>query len=327
MPRASRPGEFALIEQYFRPLAPGAAALGLGDDAALLRPRSGEDLVLTTDTVAAGVHFFADDPAESIARKALRVNLSDLAAKGAEPVGYLMALALPADWTEPWMRRFCGALADDQRTYGIGLLGGDTIRAAGGLTITITAVGSVPRGAMVKRAGARPGDAIFVSGTIGDSTLGLRVRRADIAAKGAGARFVLDRYLHPQPRTTLASTLRRYASAAMDVSDGLVGDLAHICDVSGVGAEIRGDRVPLSDAGCKLVAAGKVGLGELLNGGEDFEILATVPPANTARFAGAAKRAGVVVTEIGVVTAGSGPPKVRDSRGQTIAVGASHAHF
>jgi len=327
MPRASRPGEFALIERYFRPLAAGASALSLGDDAALLSPRAGEDLVLTTDTIAAGVHFFPDDPPESIARKALRVNLSDLAAKGAAPVGYLMALALPADWTEPWMRRFCASLADDQRTYGIGLIGGDTIRASGGLTITITAIGSVPKGAMVKRSGARPGDIIFVSGAIGDSALGLRLRRGDIAGKGQRARFLLGRYLHPEPRTALAPVLRRYASAAMDVSDGLVGDLAHICEVSGVGAEVRGDRVPLSDAARAMVTASSVGLGDLLNGGEDFEILATVPPADGRRFAAAAKRAGVAVTGIGRVTVGKGPPKVRDADGRPIAVGTSHAHF
>ena len=323
-----RPGEFALIERYFRPLATDRGAFALADDAAIYRQRPGDDLVLTVDTVAAGVHFFADDPPASIARKALRVNLSDLAAKGAEPYGYLLSLALPDDWTEPWLGAFARALAADQKTYGVSLLGGDTTRAAGGLTISITALGRIPKGEMVLRSGARPGDAIFVSGTIGDGALGLLGRSGAVPGGAGAAKHLRDRYLHPQPRTRLAAAIRRHASAAMDVSDGLVGDLAHICEASEVGAGIAVDRVPLSAAARACLAADPTLLATVLNGGDDYEILATVPEAAAERFAADAKAARVAVTRIGAIIKGKGPPVVRDATGKAIRLtGQSHTHF
>jgi thiamine-monophosphate kinase len=322
-----RPGEFELINRYFRPLASEPGAFGLADDAALYRQRPGDDLVMTTDMVVSGVHFFEDDPPDSIAQKAIRVNLSDLAAKGAEPFGYLLSLALPANWTEAWAKRFAKGLAADQKRYGINLLGGDTSRASGGLTIAITALGRIEKGHMVLRSGAKVGDAIFVSGTIGDSALGLRIRRGEIK-KGGGAQHLLDRYLHPQPRTALAPLLARYASSAMDISDGLVGDLAHICAASEVGAEIGAHRVPLSKS-ARTVLDQKPGvLAAILNGGEDYEILATVPTSNMAAFATEATQAGVLVTRIGTVLKGKGPPVVRDATGKVIKLAASsYTHF
>ncbi|HVY20222.1 MAG TPA: thiamine-phosphate kinase [Bauldia sp.] len=324
MPKAKRPGEFALIDRYFRPLATDPGAFGLVDDAALYRQRPDDDLVLTTDTVAAGVHFFVDDPPESIAKKALRVNLSDLAAKGAEPFGYLLSLALPANWTSAWLKRFASGLAVDQKTYGVSLLGGDTTRAAGGLSIAITALGRVPKGRMVLRSGAKPGDLIFVTGTIGDGALGLRMH----GKKGRGATRLRDRYLHPQPRMALAPVLRAHASAAMDVSDGLVGDLGHICDASKVGAEIGAHEVPLSPAAAAMLLAEPKLLPVILNGGDDYEILATVRASSAVLFARDAEAAGVSVTRIGAVTAGEGPPVVRDSGGKVIRLATgSHTHF
>jgi thiamine-monophosphate kinase len=325
-----RPGEFELIARYFAPLASAAAALGLADDAARLRPRPGDDLVVTTDLIAAGVHFFADDPPAAIARKALRVNLSDLAAKGAEPLGYLLALALPAEWTEAWIRKFAAGLAADQAAYGISLLGGDTSRAANGLTIAITAFGRLPRGTMVHRGGARPGDLVYVSGSIGDAALGLALRTGKIDRKAAGrsAERLLDRYLHPQPRTALARVIRRYATAALDVSDGLIGDFGHICEVSGVGGVIEAARVPLSPSSAKLVAADPHLLEMALTGGDDYEILATVAPRQAERFERAARRTGVAVTRIGHVTKGQGGPVVIGSDGRALAFGrASFDHF
>lgn len=323
-----RPGEFALIERYFRPLATETGAFGLADDAALYRQRPGDDLVITADMIAAGVHFFSDDPPESIARKALRVNLSDLAGKGAEPFGYLLSLALPTDWTEPWLKRFAAGLAGDQKRYGITLLGGDTIRASGGLTISITALGRIPKGEMVTRAGAKRGHAIFVSGTIGDAALGLRIRKGTIDAGTWETKHLLDRLLHPQPRTSLARVIRNHASAAMDVSDGLVGDLAHICSVSGVTADLQADLVPLSAAATSLLDRAPDALSIILNGGEDFEILATVPTSRMAAFAADAEAAGVPVTRIGTIVAGKGYPVVRDATGKVIKVSArSHTHF
>ncbi len=325
--RARRSGEFELIERYFRPLAGDAGAFGLTDDAALYRQRPGDDLVLTCDMIAEGVHFFSDDPPASIARKALRVNLSDLAAKGAEPFGYLMSLALPSGWTEAWVRKFAEGLAADQRAYGVTLLGGDTIRSAGGVAVSVTAMGRVPKGRMVLRSGARPGDIVFVSGTIGDAALGLRIRQGAIAPP-RGAKALLDRYLHPQPRMALAAVLRRHATSAMDVSDGLVGDLAHICDVSGVGAEIESALVPLSPAARRAVAADPAALAAVLNGGDDYETLATVAASAAKAFESSAAAVGVPATRIGRVVEGRGPPVVRDAMGQAMRlVGHGHEHF
>ncbi len=324
-----RPGEFELIERYFRPLAGDPGALALTDDAAVYRQRPGEDLVVTTDMIAADVHFFADDAPASVARKALRVNLSDLAAKGATPFGYLLSLALPADWTEDWLAGFARGLKADQERYGITLIGGDTIRAAGGLTISVTALGRIPKGRMVTRGGARPGDAVYVSGTIGDAALGLAVRLGRIAVgEGRGAKHLIDRYLHPEPRMALAPILRRFASSAMDVSDGLVGDLGHICDVSGVGAEIEAALVPLSPPARRL-AMGDPGLMRtIVTGGDDYEILATVSPSAAPRFAAAAREAGVPVARIGRIVVGKGPPSVLDAGGRPIRLdGAGHTHF
>jgi thiamine-monophosphate kinase len=322
MPR--RLGEFALIERYFRPLATDPGAFGLTDDAAVYRQRPGDDLVITTDTVAAGVHFFADDAPASIAKKALRVNLSDLAAKGAEPYGYLLSLALPETWNEAWLKRFAAGLASDQKAYGVSLLGGDTTRAAGGLSIAITALGRIPKGETVLRSGAEPGDSIFVSGTIGDGALGLRLR----GKTGRGVKHLVDRYLHPQPRVALAPVVRAHATAAMDVSDGLVGDLAHICDASGVGAEISIPDVPLSPAAAAMLLADATLLPVILNGGDDYEILATVPRSSEGAFVEDADASGVSVTRIGTVTRGKGPPVVKDRHGKPVRMaGGSHVHF
>lgn len=330
-----RPGEFELIARYFRPLAVDPGALDLRDDAALVATSPGEELVVTVDALAEGVHFFADDPPASIARKALRVNLSDLAAKGAEPVGYLLAVALRTDWTEDWIAGFTEGLRGDQAAYGIALLGGDTTAASGGTTIAITAFGRVPKsgrgtGGMVTRGGARPGDRIFVSGTVGDAALGLRLRLGTLPSPNVrgGEAHLLDRYLHPRPRVALAPVLRRFASAAMDVSDGLVGDLGHICDVSGAGARIDAESVPLSPAAAAAVAADPSALATVLTGGDDYEILATVPEARAGDFAGEAASAGVEVTEIGRMNAEAGGPVVVGRQGKPIPLPhPGHVHF
>jgi thiamine-monophosphate kinase len=326
--RKKRAGEFTLIERYFRPLATSEGAFGLIDDAALLSLQSRDDLVLTVDTVAAGVHFFPGDPPASIARKALRVNLSDLAAKGAKPVGYLLSLALPKGWTEKWVQGFSRALAKDQATFGITLLGGDTTRASGGLTITITAIGTVPKKAIVRRAGARVGDAIFVSGTVGDAALGLAIRRKKLKVAKKDEAFLLDRYLHPQPRVELAPVLLDYATSAMDVSDGLVGDLAHICRASGVGATIEVSRLPLSDAGRAIVLKDRKKVVTVLTGGDDYEILATVEHRDIGRFVADAYAAGVPVAQIGWIGEGSAPPIVLGAKGRPLRLKEiGHTHF
>ena len=328
--QGERPGEFGMIARYLRPLAEDPGAFGLTDDAALMRPEPGFDLVLTKDMVAAGVHFFPDDPPESIARKALRVNLSDLAAKGANPVGYLLGLALPADWTEDWMAGFSAGLGDDQQRYGIPLLGGDTVKSPDGLMLSITALGQVPAGRIVRRSGAEVGDLIVVSGTIGDAALGLRLRLGtlDGAAAGEGASHLLDRYLHPQPRLGLAEAVRDHAHASLDISDGLIGDLSHVTRASGVSAVVDAARIPLSQPARALVERDLTAFASVLTGGDDYEVLTTMPEARLAAYEAAAARAGIPVTVIGRIVAGEGAPAVINDRGERIALDrASHDHF
>jgi len=249
----NRYSEDELIARVFAPIA-GPAGLGLRDDAALIEAAP-EPLVVTTDMLVAGVHFFTGDPPEAVAKKALRVNLSDLAGKGAAPVGFLLSIALPRDWTNEWLSAFARGLAEDARTFAAPLLGGDTASTPGPLTISITALGRTPR--FVPRTGARPGDAIYVSGTIGDAALGLACRRDKILAArlSENARaFLLDRYMLPRPRLDLAPMLREKVTSAMDISDGLAGDLAKLCRASGVSAAVDLPLVPLSAAAREAVA-------------------------------------------------------------------------
>jgi thiamine-monophosphate kinase len=304
-------GEDRLITRYFLPLARHPAALGLIDDAAALTPPPGCDLVLTTDAVVSGVHFLPDDPPDAVARKALRVNLSDLAAKGATPAGFLLTLALPEGLGDKWLAAFARGLGEDAEHYGCPLLGGDTVRTPGPVWVSITAFGTLPSGTMVRRSGARAGDRVLVTGTIGDAALGLRLRTDKAPAQRWGLdasmrKHLASRYALPQPRNALAEAVRTHAHAAMDVSDGLAGDLGKLCRASGVAAEIEVARVPLSDAGKLALTAEPASIETILTGGDDYEVLCAVPPDKVASFHTAAKAAGLPVTEIGGVVAGEG---------------------
>ncbi len=306
--RDPRPGEDELIAKFFAPLA-GPEALGLRDDAALLQPRA-EGIVATKDMLVAGVHFFADDPPDAIAQKALRVNLSDLAAKAATPRGFLLGLALPPDWSTDWLRAFASGLAADARAYVCPLLGGDTVATPGPAVLSITALGDVPAGRFVPRDGARPDDVLFVTGTIGDAALGLDVRRGAFAGYGTAERaFLLDRYLLPQPRLALAGALRAHARSAMDVSDGLAGDLEKMLALDGMTADVSVAAVPLSPAARAAVARDPNLLATVLCGGDDYEILCVVPPDAAATFSAAAAAADIPVARLGVVATGAKPPR------------------
>jgi thiamine-monophosphate kinase len=305
MPRYS---EDEIIAQVFAPLA-GAAALGLKDDAALLAPESAP-LVVTTDMIVAGVHFFADDAPGLIAKKALRVNLSDLAAKGAAPIGFLLGLALPGDWTNDWLDAFAAGLAEDARAYRAPLMGGDTGGTPGPLTVSITALGRAER--FVPRTGAKPGEAIFVSGPIGDAALGLAIRRdpAFAARLSPAARdHLIGRYLLPQPRLDLSAWLAANASAAMDISDGLAGDLAKLGSASGVSAIVDLSAVPLSDSAREAIALDSALFETAITGGDDYEILFSCgdgapSPARASR--------------IGEIVAGDAAPNFRDAQGKPV---------
>jgi thiamine-monophosphate kinase len=303
--------EARLIARYFRPLAIAPGAFGLGDDAAAVTPPTGCDLVLTTDGVIAGVHFLPDDAPGFIARKVLRMNLSDLAAKGAKPIGFLLSIALPARTEESWIAAFAAGLGEDAKHYDCPLHGGDTDHTPGPLSISLTAFGAVPSGAMVRRSTAKAGDVVVVSGTIGDAALGLLLRRdLGLAERwrlsAASWNHLRQRYLLPQPRNALAEAVLRYASAAMDVSDGLVGDLEKLSRASGVAAEIDVESVPLSDAARSALSAEPKLIETVLTGGDDYEIVLTVPPAKLGDFRAAANAAGVSVSQIGGVTGGEG---------------------
>jgi thiamine-monophosphate kinase len=322
-------GEDSLIARYFRPLATDPGAFNLGDDAAILKA-SGDDLVVTTDAIVEGVHFLADDPPDTVARKALRVNLSDLAAKGATPAGFVLTLALRAA-DGAWLTPFARGLGSDAGLFDCPLLGGDTVSTPGPLTISITAFGRVPAGKMVRRGGAKPGDRIVVTGTIGDAALGLDILKggAVAALADAGAKAMLiGRYRVPQPRSALAKAVRDHAHAAMDVSDGLAGDLAKLCGVSGVSAVIDAPSIPLSAAAAALLTRGTIGVDAIVSGGDDYEILCTIPEDRFEAFVQAAAQAGVAVTSIGMVVAGSSVPRFLDGEGREIALPRlSYSHF
>ncbi|MDO9061893.1 MAG: thiamine-phosphate kinase [Bradyrhizobium sp.] len=324
-------GEDCLIARYFKPLATDPGALGLVDDAAILQA-SGDEIVVTTDAIVEGVHFLPDDPADTVARKALRVNLSDLAAKGAVPAGFVLTLALRSP-DDGWLAPFARALGEDAGLFGCPLLGGDTVSTPGPAMISITAFGRVPAGRMVRRSGAAPGHRIVVTGTIGDAALGLDILKggaaaAALAQDAAAGEMLIGRYRVPQPRSALAQAVRDHASAAMDVSDGLAGDLAKLCAASQVSAVIDTKSIPLSVAAASLLARGTVDIGAIVAGGDDYEILSAIPEAGFAAFAQAAASAGVAVTSIGTVIAGSQAPRFLDAQGGEIVLKRlSYSHF
>jgi thiamine-monophosphate kinase len=325
-------GEDLLIGRYFKPIARHPGALGLLDDAALLAPLAGHEVVLTADAIVGGVHFFNGDPPDAVARKALGVNLSDLAAKGAKPAGFLLTLALPKGQGNAWLKRFTRGLDAAAKQSGCPLLGGDTVRTPGPVTISIMAFGMLPKGTMVHRFGARAGDRIVVTGTIGDAALGLKLRMDRAVAKcwklDAGKqRHLALRYLVPQPRNAVAEAVRRYANAAMDVSDGLAGDLGKLLRASGVGAVVQVAEVPLSKAARTVVAADPRVIETVLTGGDDFEVIAAVPARALASFKTMARRAGVPVTEIGRVTAGQGARFIAADGRELRFKRASFSHF
>lgn len=324
-------GEDALIARYFKPLASDPGAFGLVDDAAILKA-AGDDIVVTTDAIVEGVHFLADDPPDSIARKALRVNLSDLAAKGASPAGFVLTLAL-SSVDDAWLAPFARGLGEDAGLFRCPLLGGDTVSTPGPPMISITAFGRVAAGKMVRRSGAKPGDRVVVSGTIGDATLGLNILKGGavasvLAADAAARELLIGRYRVPQPRNALAEVVRNHASAAMDISDGLAGDLAKMCAASGVSALIQAASVPLSTPARALVGQGAVRMEAIISGGDDYEILCSIPENRFGTFVRDAEMAGVAVTAIGTIVAGPLVPTFLDGEGRALSLQSlSYSHF
>jgi thiamine-monophosphate kinase len=302
--------EFALIERYFS--ACGArrsdVILGVGDDAALLAPPPGSELVAATDTLVAGVHFPPDSPPASIGHRALAVNLSDLAAMGARPAWALLALTLPqAD--EAWLAEFAAGFAVLARGHEVALVGGDTTR--GPLCVTVQLLGHVPAGSALRRAGGRAGDALFVSGTPGDAAAGLELEQARLTAEPAAAAYLRARFLRPEPRVALGERLRGHASACIDVSDGLLGDAAKLAAASGTGVELDYQQLPLSAP--LLATVGDPRARELaLGGGDDYELCFAVPAPAVARLTSELPPAHWRYARIGTITASAGARLLRD---------------
>ncbi|MCB1884258.1 MAG: thiamine-phosphate kinase [Geminicoccaceae bacterium] len=312
-PRTRRPatglGEFAFIDRFLKPLAGHPGALGLADDAAVLALPEGEAAVLAKDGMVEGVHFLPDCPPDTLAHKLLAVNASDLAAMGARPLGYLTFLARSPAVDAAWLESFAAGLGAAQARFGMTLLGGDTVATPGPLTLSCTVLGTLPFGAEIRRNGARPGDRLVVTGTLGDAALGLRILKG-LAAEEEGALWLIDRYRRPTPRLGLGQALRGTATAMLDVSDGLLADLGHILDESRVGAVVGAAALPLSPVARHMPGARDCALA----GGDDYELLFTVPPHKLDAALESARRLGVQATLIGKIVAGGGLT-VLDERG------------
>ncbi|CAN0426901.1 unnamed protein product [Discosporangium mesarthrocarpum] len=308
-------GEFDLIAKLLAPLAKGDdRALDLLDDAAVIPQKTGVDTVVSTDTLVAGVHFLMSEPADIIARRLLRVNLSDIAAMGAEPFAYFLNLTLPGEIDDDWLGAFTAGLQVDQETFGLRLLGGDTTGTSGSLTLSVTIFGEVPTGEAVRRNTAGPGDLVFVSGTIGDAGLGLQRLRDGADADDP----LVRRYQIPDPRVSLGPSLRGIASAMADVSDGLLADLGHICKASGLGASISLIAVPVSEAARSAIGGHAEQALALLTHGDDYELVFSVPPQHADAAREAAEISGVAITEIGRLENDAQAVTVRDGGGRDV---------
>ncbi len=327
MAAAPHLGEFERIARFFKPLA-APEALGLVDDVALIDGPDGEQYVLTTDAIVEGVDYFPEDPPDQVARKLLRVNLSDLAAKGARPFGYLVTTVLPATRGEAWLEAFVAGLAADQAEYGIGLWGGDSSGTPGPTTLSVTAIGRIARGQAVLRSGARDGDVVYVSGTLGDGALGLCALRGELPGLSVEERdFLIDRYHLPRPRVGLGPRLVGVARAMIDISDGLIADLGHICETSRLGATVEQVRLPLSPAARHAVTVDSRLNQAVIGGGDDYELLFAAPPDAAERVAEASRAAGVAIAEIGRMERGAGV-RLLDAAGVPLKVDITgYAHF
>lgn len=314
-PDPAQRGEFDLIAKLLAPLTGGdERALNLLDDAAVIPSRPGLDTVVSTDTLVAGVHFLMIEPADVIARRLLRVNLSDMAAMGAEPFAYFLNLTLPTEISDEWLEKFTAGLGTDQAQFGLHLLGGDTTRTPGPLSLSVTIFGEVPTGQAVRRSTAQAGDLVFVSGTIGDAGLGLpRLRDG-----GGGEDPLVQRYQIPDPRVSLGTCLRGIASAMADVSDGLLADLGHICTASVVAATLDISAVPISDAARSVIGDVENDILGLLTSGDDYELVFTVSPELVDAARKAADMAGTRIAEIGQLADGAAIVTVRDRDGRDI---------
>lgn len=319
--------EFSRIARYFKPLA-GACpeALGLGDDAALLQVPQGSELVVTTDAMVENTHFRLTDTPQSIAQRLLRSNLSDLAAMGAEPYGYTLIFSAPQTLGESWLAAFSETLQEDQVRFGCTLIGGDSVRTQGPLTLAITAFGLVPKGQALRRTLKRPLEHVasydvYVTETVGDSALGLMLAEghALTGLSVADEAFLKKRHYEPQPRLDVAQTIRPFALAAIDISDGLVADCGHIAAQSGLEVTLESSRIPLSPSARKALQANPALFETLITGGEDYELAFVIDPREEGLLSIAAQKLSTRLTKIGCIHKGNpGDIQVLDEAGRVI---------
>ncbi len=323
----SHPGEFGWISKYLAPLA-SKYSFGLQDDAALLQVPEGYDLVVTQDAIAENVHFLSGDPLDLVARKALRVNVSDMVAKGAKPFAYSMALGMPDSWEDAHMKHFTNGLAHDQNEYGLELTGGDTYRSVNGLSVSVTMFGVVEEGRYTSRLGASSADLLVVSGSIGSSAIGLKIAVGELTAPDDISEALIRSYQVPNPPVVLAETIARYATASMDISDGLIGDCAKLCEASGVSAQINRAKIPVT-AHVERLAKGNPELWkDILTGGDDYQVFCTVAPQYLASFQDSALAVGVVTTVIGRLTEAEDEPVLLDMGGLEVSLDRdAYSHF
>jgi len=323
--------EFDFITTYLAPLA-GPGGLGLKDDAALMKPSPGKDLVLTKDTMVEAVHFPRGHYGGDTAEKLLRVNLSDLAAKGATPLGYMLSIAWPKGIDQSYFQGFAAGLRDVQQAYDFNLLGGDTTSIDGPMVVTATLIGEVPSGGMIKRRGAEEGDDVWVTGTIGDAYLGLQSVLGHTLEPQPSAEDLWhfeEAYYRPEPRLLFRKSLRALASACADISDGLVADAGHVAEASGVGFVIDADKIPLSSqAGAWLAGQDNqdTAFKTLITAGDDYELVFTAPPQHAAQIRKDAKAMGLRVSRIGQATSGRGVTVYADNQAMHFDK-TGHTHF
>ena len=313
--------EFGLIKKYLAPLAKAEGAFALTDDAAVFSCSEGKEIVVAKDTIVEGVHFLENTKSELIAKKLMRVNLSDMAAMGAVPKYYLLSLCLPKNTKEGWIRNFSNGLKSDQKEFGVTLLGGDTVSHDGKLILTITMIGEVKSGKAIRRNGAKVGDDIYVSGTVGDAAFGLKCLESRIENRESSKlnNKMVDKYLLPQPRISLGQGLSNIANSAIDISDGLLADLEHICDCSGVGALINRCEIPISE-GVKQHIDKQDKLWDLvLAGGDDYELVFTANKKNRLKIRKIADKTGIMVTRVGEITRKKGLVVLNDD-GESIKI-------
>ncbi len=316
--------EFDLIREILTPLSPnGAPAFGLTDDAAVWQAPPGVETVLTKDVMVEGVHFPAGELPDRIAAKLLRVNLSDLAAMGADPAGYLLGLTLPRETDARWLKSFAAGLRRDQHRYGCALWGGDTTATEGAAVFSLTAIGTVPEGKALRRKGAGRRDQVYVTGTIGDAALGLKALQGEIAPDAT----LIERYRFPVPRLSVGKALRGLATTAADISDGLIADLGHICAASGLGAVLSQADIPLSPAAAAMVTAKPALWQDILAGGDDYELVFTAAPERHAEILALSKDLGARISKVGTMAPDLGVKVVGVDGHPVHLAGTGYRHF